>query len=86
MDNNFCLYYQAHIKRSDTWFLTATLRSFEHLTFDRSLEKQQELFEFFVPAQLESYFLELMDYYQHEGIVTEFHKLPNRLLDPHEKV
>ncbi len=36
-----CAYYQAQVKRSDTWFLTATLRSFEHLCFDRALKKEE---------------------------------------------
>lgn len=82
----YSLYYQARVKKSDTWFLTATLRSFEHLCFDRALTKEQGLFEFFVPEQLENYFLELMHYYQDCGIVTELKKLPNRLRDPHAEV
>jgi hypothetical protein len=78
----YSLYFQTQVKKSDTWFLTATLRSFEHLCFDRALAKEQCLFEFFVPEQLESYFLELMNYYQENGIVTDVKKLPNRLLNP----
>lgn len=83
---NYSLYYQAKVKKSDTWFLTATLRSFEHLCFDRALAKEQCLFEFFVPYQLEHFFLELMHYYQESGIVTELHKYPNRLIDPNAEV
>lgn len=82
----YCLYYQAKVSKADTGFLTATLRSFEHLCFDRSLSKEMCLFEFFVPSQLESFFLELMNYYQEQGMVTEFQKLPNRLLNPNAEL
>lgn len=80
--NLYCFYYQAKVTKPDTGFLTATLRSFEHLCFDRSLSKETCLFEFFVPQQLESYFLQLMNYYEEHGMITEFQKLPNRLIDP----
>ncbi len=79
--NFYCLYYQAKVSKPDTGFLTATLRSFEHLCFDRSLNKETCLFEFFVPPQLESYFVHLMNYYQDQGMITDFQKLPNRLMD-----
>ncbi len=75
-----CSYYQALVKRSDTWFLTSVLRSFEHLTFDRTLNSEQGLFEFFVPENAEPYFLHVMDYFQKQHIVTGLQKLPNRLL------
>ncbi len=81
-----CAYYQAQVKRSDTWFLTATLRSFEHLCFDRALRKENSLFEFFVPHDLETYFLTVMEYYQQQGIITEFKRVPNRLENPEEQV
>lgn len=75
----YSCYYQAHICKSDTWFLTATLRSFEHLAFDRALQKEDGLFEFFVPENLESFFLEIIAYYQQQGIVTGLKKISNRL-------
>lgn len=88
MENNklYCAYYQAQVNKTNTWFLTATLRSFEHLCFDRALTKEQGLFEFFVPADLEHYFLELMDFYQSQNIVSNLQKLPNRLENPQEEV
>ena len=81
-----CSYYQAKIKKSDTWFLTATLRSFEHLCFDRALKKEDSLFEFFVPQNLEPYFLTIMDYYQQQGIVMGLKKLSNRLENSQEQL
>lgn len=74
-----CLYYQATVERSKCWFLVAVLRSFEHVAFDRTLDVAQSRFEFFVPADMEAIFLELMDYFQKTGIVTTVEQLPNRL-------
>jgi hypothetical protein len=78
-------YYQGHINRELCWFVTATHRSYEHLAFDRTLDTRTSLFEFFVPVSTETYFLEIMDYYQKEGLVQGLVKLPNRLADSDEQ-
>jgi len=78
---NYCLYYQAYVVPSQCWFLAATLRSHEHLAFDRTLDVEKSIFEFFVPSVNEPYFLELMQYYQEKGIVKNLQKLPNRLIE-----
>ena len=79
-------YYQAHVQRELCWFVTATLRSYEHLAFDRTLDADASLFEFFVPFSTEKYFLELMRYYQNEGLVSNLVKLDNRLADLGQQV
>lgn len=76
----YCSYYQAKLDRPKSWFLVAVLRSFEHLAFDRTLNKEESLFEFFVPPTNEKYFLELMDYMKAQGVVVELNHLPNRLM------
>lgn len=81
-----CSYYQAHVLKSKTWLFVAIMRSFEHCCFDRTFDKQQGIFEFFVPAQLEPDFIHIMNYFQDQAIVHSFHKLPNRLLDPLQTV
>lgn len=53
---SYCSYYQAHIKRPYCWFLVAVLRSFEHVAFDRTIDKNNSIFEFFVPHDTEKYF------------------------------
>lgn len=75
-----CSYYQAQAHRELVWFMVSTLRSFEHLCFDRTFSTDESIFEFFVPENNEPVFLELMDYYEQEGIVKNVQKLPNRLL------
>lgn len=82
----YSLYYRAHIVEKDCWFLVAVLRSFEHLAFDRTYSKEESIFEFFVPADGEERFLEVMNYFKNERILTSFERLPNRLHDPQEKV
>lgn len=81
-----CTYYQAQIKPQDTWFVTSVLRSFEHLAFDRTLDVEQGIFEFFVPAESEKYFEDLMFHFEQLGIVSNLQKLSNRLIDPNAGV
>jgi len=76
---NFCSYYQAQISRKETLFFVAILRSFDHLCFDRTLDPDQELFEFFVPHDYEQQFIGLMDYFKKNNIIRNLQKLPNRL-------
>lgn len=71
-------YFQAQIDTKNCWFFVATLRSFEHLAFDRTLDKETSTFEFFVPAENEKPFIALMDLYTKMGIVSNFKELPNR--------
>ncbi len=75
-------YYQAWVNKKEMWFLVATLRSFEHLVFDRTLNKETGMVEFFVPHDLEIYFESLLVYYKNEGVIADFKKMDNRLNDP----
>jgi hypothetical protein len=79
-------YYQAHITPKKAWFFVAILRSFEHLCFDRTFSVKDSIFEFFVPEDFERFFLEIMSYFQHTGVVVDLKKLPNRLKDPEATV
>jgi hypothetical protein len=77
--SNICAYYQAIALKEKHWILTAFLRSFEHLAFDRTCDTEKGIFEFFVPQDLEHYFLDIMKYLHQEGIIWDLQKLPNRL-------
>jgi hypothetical protein len=81
-----CVYYQAKVRKEDVWFLVAALRSFEHVAFDRTIDKEQSIFEFFVPSAVEETFLAIMDYFSRRAIVHDLQKLPNRLADPAAQV
>lgn len=78
---DYCLYFQATIERKNVWLFTSIIRSFEHLAFDRTLDKQKSIFEFFVPHGLEGYFLEIMNELSNKGLVHDMQQLPNRLAD-----
>lgn len=75
----YCSYYQAHVPRQHCWFLTATLRSYDHVAFDRTLDKGNSIFEFFVPPAMEHIFLDIMERFKAEGVVVNLQKLPNRI-------
>jgi hypothetical protein len=74
-----CVYYQAHVVKSKTWLFVAVLRSFEHCCFDRTVDKEAGIFEFFIPESLEQSFLDVMRYFEREAIIHTLQKLPNRL-------
>ena len=82
----YCSYYQANVERELCWFVTAALRSYEHISFDRTLDPATSLFEFFVPESTEKYFLSIMDHFQSEGLIRNLQKLPNRLEKVTEQV
>lgn len=83
---NYCSYYQATIRREDCWFLTSIIRSYEHVAFDRTVDVERSIFEFFVPEAMEAEFLQIMHYFQEQGIAVDVVKLPNRLMDESEIV
>ena len=72
-------FYQAELDRSRIWFFVATLRSFEHLAFDRAFDPKANKFEFFVPQDNIVFFEKLMLMYQQKNIIISFCKAENRL-------
>ena len=82
----FGSYYQAQVDPAQAWFFVGTLRSFEHIAFDRTLDVASSRFEFFVPEDTEKYFLEFMRYFQEHQIIFNLTKMDNRLADENEQV
>ncbi|MBA3954593.1 hypothetical protein H0X48_04720 [Candidatus Dependentiae bacterium] len=82
----YCVYYQAHVEKKEAWFFVAVLRSYEHLVFDRTYDKAESIFEFFVPEHNEIEFVKLMHYFIKQNTITYFEHLPHRLLTPGETV
>jgi hypothetical protein len=74
----FCSYYQATVERQMTWFVVATLKSYEHTQFDRTIDVASSVFEFFVPAAQEELFLAIMARLEERGYVSNLKKLENR--------
>lgn len=77
--NRYCLYYQTHVEKQHCWYFTAVLRSFEHVSFDRTIDVENSVFEVFVPAELEQTFLTIMSHFQDKKIISDLIKLPNRI-------
>lgn len=75
---NYSIYYQVHVIRKTAWFVSAVLKSFDHLCFDRTYDVENSIFEFLVPADNEKAFLEIMQYLQKENKIADLKKLPNR--------
>jgi hypothetical protein len=82
----YCHYYQANVQKELCWFVTAILKSYEHVAFDRTINTAESKFEFFVAPATEQYFLELMSYFQAEGLISNLSKQTNRLSQPSEQV
>ena len=54
------------------------------MAFDRTIDKEHSIFEFYVPESMKPYFEQLMDYFIKEGVVSDLKKMRNRLLIPGE--
>ena len=78
MNSLYSLYYQAYVDKTHTWQVTAILRSYEHVAFDRTLDTETGLIEFFVAPAYETVFLEVMHHFEQKGLVSNLVKLPNR--------
>ncbi|MBY0109966.1 MAG: hypothetical protein K2X90_02540 [Candidatus Babeliaceae bacterium] len=76
---NKCLYYQASVIIKTTNLFVATFRYYEHIAFDRTLDAQKGIFEFFVPVDQEKLFLEAMSYLERRQLVHSVIKAENRL-------
>lgn len=75
MQNSTCFYYQATIDRSKTWFVVGVLRNEDHIAFDRSMNPKLGIFEFFVPADQEVRFLQIINYFIAEKLISDFKKI-----------
>jgi hypothetical protein len=51
------------------------------MAFDRTLDKEHSIFEFFVPQDMEPLFLQVMARFEKEGIIKDLKNLPNRLVE-----
>lgn len=73
------IYYQATIEKKQCWYFVAVLRSFEHLSFDRTIDKQKNIFEIFTTEEFEPFLLEIIEFFIKENILSNLNRLPNRL-------
>lgn len=78
---NYSIYYQARVQKELCWLVTSTVRFCEHVAFDRALDKDDSIFEFFVAPDMEHIFLDVAHKLLKRGVFLDLQKLPNRLID-----
>ena len=79
MTKQYCPYYQATVRRDKIWLVTGILRNEPHWVFDRTLDAEQNVLEFFVAPAYEDKFIDIMDLFTKKGFVSSCEKKPNRL-------
>ena len=73
----YSIYYQAHVEKKLCWMVTATVRYLDHVAFDRTIDKAESIFEFYVAPDLEDEFLILANKLLQKGVFLTLQKLPN---------
>lgn len=82
----YCAYYHARIEPQHVWFFVGVLKSYDHLGFDRTLDKQTSTFEFFVPESSVPEFEALVHRFVADRVMSDVKRLPNRLALPDQAV
>ena len=82
----YCPYYTANVDRHQSYFFVAIIKAYDNMVFDRTIDLETSLFEFFVAPDYEEQFLSVMATFETQGLVSNLSKLPNRLQNPHELV
>lgn len=77
---SYSLYYQATIPKQFGWYITSILRSYDNMAFDRTIDVENNVFEFFVPESQEETFLHFMKQMEEKGAALDIKKLPNRFI------
>jgi len=83
---NYSLYYTANIDRHQSYYFVAIIKAFDNMVFDRTIDVEQSLFEFFVAPAYEQLFLDVMARFAKEGLVANLQQSENRLIDPEQTV
>lgn len=76
------LYYQAIIPAERCWMATAIIRASDHMCFDRTVDKEQNIFEFFVPECNKERFEQTIARLEKLGVIHSLKQLPNRFANP----
>lgn len=74
----YCSYYHVRFVKKFIWFVVGVLRAEDNVVFERALDSDPEIFEFFVPPGREPEFLSLMDCLSKKGYVLSLEARPNR--------
>jgi len=78
---NLSRYFIAKIPKQKTWFVSGCVRNLGHTALERSLDKQEGTFEFFVSPLFVTEFVELLEKLKNRGDLCDFYESPNRFLE-----
>lgn len=76
----YSIYYQARVQKELCWMVTATIRYLDHVAFDRTIDKENSIFEFYVAPDLEQEFLGVAQCLLERQVFLSLEKLSNRLM------
>ena len=76
----YSIYYQARVQKELCWMVTATIRYLDHVAFDRTVDKEQSIFEFYVAPDLQAEFLSVAHRLLQRKVFLTLEELPNRLM------
>lgn len=71
-------YYLATLVREKTWFVSGVVRGLGHVALERAIDKQNNIFEFFVAPGLEQEFEAVLLRLLQAGVVVSYQRAPNR--------
>ncbi len=80
MNKEYCSYYQARVRVEKTWFIVGVFRNEDHIAFERTLDGDHSILEFFVPVDQEQNFLQIIQSLQKRGYIYSCERLENRLI------
>jgi hypothetical protein len=71
--NDDTVYFVAYIEKTKVVNFIAIFRSIEdNMAFDRTINKNESIFEFFVPIKMKERFLEVMNMFLNINLVISF--------------
>ena len=77
---SYSIYYQAQVQKELCWMVTATIRFCDHVAFDRTIDKEGSIFEFYVAPDLQDEFLLIAHKLLERKIFLTLVQMPNRLM------
>ncbi|MBD3231651.1 hypothetical protein GF322_03235 [Candidatus Dependentiae bacterium] len=76
-----CEYYQVKTQKVKTWFVVGCFRNEDNLAFERTLDLQNSILEFFVPPNYNDQFLNIINWLINKKYILNIKKMENRLIN-----
>lgn len=76
----YSIYYQAQVQKELSWMVTSTIRYCDHIAFDRTVDKEGSIFEFYVAPDFHDEFLLVAHKLLERKVFLTLQQMPNRLM------